>query len=157
MSTENLLLVNVLWWPMALLSGVALVAVVAVVSRYKLRCLTDFFATTLCAAILIHPSSTARGIPVISLIWDLCMVMAALEANRALLNGRNQLWMFLACAAVTLLQWYFGWPWQDTLLLLVAIAGQVCSLFCLLVIPSFHIRTDPPRALGSLDLDDAVS
>ncbi|CAE7275433.1 unnamed protein product [Symbiodinium necroappetens] len=123
LATLCLLLCIVLWWPIALLLTCCATLyapfLLMTVASYDGEYL-HYFALVIgggaacmigLPAIVFHPSATAAGVPLMSLVWDLCMVLAALEENRAA-NCRNWSWVLVACVAVALLQWSAGLPIQ---------------------------------------------
>ena len=80
---------------------------------------------------LLSPSAEYLGglepaIPMISLLWDSCMVLEAWKVNKVSdtdsLLVLNVLFVLAACIVSVFLQWWFGWPVNDLLVVLLVLA-----------------------------------
>mmetsp|Transcript_22489 Transcript_22489/g.52994 ORF Transcript_22489/g.52994 Transcript_22489/m.52994 type:complete len:489 (-) Transcript_22489:241-1707(-) len=96
-------------------------------------------------------SSYARSIPVLSLIWDVCMVGEAMRANMVFHNGGltllNLVLVVMAVVWVTRLQLVNGWPVQDLLLPMIGVTYVTWNTVFL----CFFIGVSPSRR-GGLEL-----
>ena len=89
-----------------------------------------FFAIAIIIGLL-SPSKEYLGglgpaIPMISLLWDSCMVLEAWKVNKVYdaysLLVLNVLFVLAACIVSAFRQWWFGWPVNDLLVVLLVLA-----------------------------------
>ncbi|CAE7494995.1 unnamed protein product [Symbiodinium sp. CCMP2592] len=103
-------------------------------------------------------SAFAGSIPVLSLVWDMCMVAEALTVNMVFRNTAltvvNLMLIAVAIVIVAYLQWIDGWPVQD---LLVPMCGVPIAIGNITLAASLYSRVPKVPAAPFYDDDETSS